>query len=171
MTRMIDILEDYCLYRNYGEAGPGAILLGVGNMGRLLSWSAMNRCCSVSADAQAGQQTAALPCFLAPQEPSIAAPSLPCLRPFPALAGYCRIDGNTSGEDRESQIDDYNKVRTGAGGWERTLAHNWVLGRSAICALAGMVAGIGLAPPVVVVGRTDNGMTQHLVHSSNVCPT
>ena len=24
--------------------------------------------------------------------------------------GYCRIDGNTSGEDRESQIDDYNKV-------------------------------------------------------------
>lgn len=42
MTRMIDILEDYCMYRNYG---------------------------------------------------------------------YCRIDGNTSGEDRESQIDDYNRVR------------------------------------------------------------
>jgi hypothetical protein len=42
MTRMIDILEDYCLYRQYG---------------------------------------------------------------------YCRIDGNTSGEDRESQIDDYNRVR------------------------------------------------------------
>ncbi|KAL4447228.1 hypothetical protein ABPG77_007261 [Micractinium sp. CCAP 211/92] len=40
MTRMIDILEDYCMYRNYG---------------------------------------------------------------------YCRIDGNTSGEDRESQIDDYNR--------------------------------------------------------------
>jgi SWI/SNF-related matrix-associated actin-dependent regulator of chromatin subfamily A member 5 len=40
MTRMIDILEDYCLYRQYG---------------------------------------------------------------------YCRIDGNTSGEDRESQIDDYNR--------------------------------------------------------------
>ncbi|PSC72801.1 chromatin-remodeling complex ATPase chain [Micractinium conductrix] len=40
MTRMIDILEDYCQYRQYG---------------------------------------------------------------------YCRIDGNTSGEDRESQIDDYNK--------------------------------------------------------------
>jgi SWI/SNF-related matrix-associated actin-dependent regulator of chromatin subfamily A member 5 len=39
MTRMIDILEDYCIYRNYG---------------------------------------------------------------------YCRIDGNTSGDDRESQIDDYN---------------------------------------------------------------
>lgn len=42
MTRMIDILEDYCIYRSYG---------------------------------------------------------------------YCRIDGNTSGEDRESQIDDYNRVR------------------------------------------------------------
>lgn len=40
MTRMIDILEDYCQYRQYG---------------------------------------------------------------------YCRIDGNTSGEDRESQIDEYNK--------------------------------------------------------------
>jgi len=39
MTRMIDILEDYCMYRGYG---------------------------------------------------------------------YCRIDGNTSGDDRESQIDDYN---------------------------------------------------------------
>jgi SWI/SNF-related matrix-associated actin-dependent regulator of chromatin subfamily A member 5 len=39
MTRMIDILEDYCIYRDYG---------------------------------------------------------------------YCRIDGNTSGDDRESQIDDYN---------------------------------------------------------------
>lgn len=23
---------------------------------------------------------------------------------------YCRIDGNTSGEDRESQIEEYNKV-------------------------------------------------------------
>lgn len=46
MTRMIDILEDYCLYRNYG---------------------------------------------------------------------YCRIDGNTSGEDRESQIDEYNKARSRAG--------------------------------------------------------
>jgi SWI/SNF-related matrix-associated actin-dependent regulator of chromatin subfamily A member 5 len=44
MTRMIDILEDYCQYRQYG---------------------------------------------------------------------YCRIDGNTSGEDREAQIDDYNRVR----GW------------------------------------------------------
>ncbi|EFN58004.1 hypothetical protein CHLNCDRAFT_34395 [Chlorella variabilis] len=44
MTRMIDILEDYCLYRQYG---------------------------------------------------------------------YCRIDGNTSGEDRESQIDDYNKASGG----------------------------------------------------------
>jgi SWI/SNF-related matrix-associated actin-dependent regulator of chromatin subfamily A member 5 len=40
MTRMIDILEDYCLFRGYG---------------------------------------------------------------------YCRIDGNTSGDDRESQIDDYNR--------------------------------------------------------------
>ena len=26
---------------------------------------------------------------------------------------YCRIDGNTSGEDRESQIDDYNRVSKG----------------------------------------------------------
>uniref|UniRef100_A0A1D1ZWV1 Helicase ATP-binding domain-containing protein n=1 Tax=Auxenochlorella protothecoides TaxID=3075 RepID=A0A1D1ZWV1_AUXPR len=41
MTRVLDILEDYCLYRGYQ---------------------------------------------------------------------YCRIDGNTSGEDRESQIDDYNRV-------------------------------------------------------------
>ena len=41
MTRMIDILEDYCLYRGFQ---------------------------------------------------------------------YCRIDGNTSGEDRESQIDDFNRV-------------------------------------------------------------
>lgn len=29
--------------------------------------------------------------------------------------GYCRIDGNTSGEDRESQIDDYNRVGGGPG--------------------------------------------------------
>ena len=47
MTRMIDILEDYCQYRGYN---------------------------------------------------------------------YCRIDGNTSGEDRESQIDDYNKVGGRVGG-------------------------------------------------------
>lgn len=43
--------------------------------------------------------------------PAAAGPAPTCLGlPLAPAAGYCRIDGNTSGEDRESQIDDYNRV-------------------------------------------------------------
>ena len=89
MTRLLDILEDYCIYR--GESEPPAT--GSSHIGSLQG-SQKSRSITAGEHNTLGD----------PRETTCS------LMISYIIAGYkyCRIDGNTSGEDREMQIDAYN---------------------------------------------------------------
>jgi Helicase conserved C-terminal domain len=114
MTRLLDILEDYCIYR--GECwsrrvkGCCHVTLEqvVGTWLPCLGWgckgtASQHVCCLV--------RLVRMPKSLDEHRP-VSSSHTPATDPCVMISSpgykYCRIDGNTSGEDRERQIDEYN---------------------------------------------------------------
>ena len=106
MTRMLDILEDYCLYKGYQ----------VNHDIRIFGRAARNARFTLPRPVPDSRSVYLLcgRCFHCPAINTTALHSPRILIPLPSLitiascSQYCRIDGNTSGDDRENAIDSFN---------------------------------------------------------------